>query len=396
MADNIQEQNQQQNSNEQPGGLSAEIKAQMEQSLAIGVPPGSAQQNQQQEQGGNNSPGANDNPPPPVTFEILKEKFGYESPELAIKEIEELRTFKATPPKPQAEPLKFENEFSERLFKAIQSGKIKEVQKSLYEQSQLDSLTTIEVNKENAAEIIKFGLALKHKDLEPDEIEFEYNKQYGIPKEPLKKAGEDDLDFDERTNEWKEKVKFIEMSKVIAAKMMKPELEAAKSKVVFPELSQQVEPEYLQWKQSLQQQQAQNEEIVQSYNGVTAESVGFKLNFIDEKNKVDFNIDYKPDDNQFKQALEVVQNFQKFFDHFKKPDGTPDREGFLQGIIFAMNRKEIAMEFANQSKNGTIKSKLPDNSSGGLVRQIAGHEGEKNEVDEMMKLALGPWQKVAK
>jgi len=55
----------------------------------------------------------------PPTFEIVKERFGYQNPEDAVKEIEELRALKANPPKAE---IKFENEASKKLYEAWTSG----------------------------------------------------------------------------------------------------------------------------------------------------------------------------------------------------------------------------------------------------------------------------------
>jgi len=116
----------------------------------------------------------------PLTFEVLKEKFSYEKPEDAIAEIEQLRLLKSQPPAP--EPIKFENEFNEKLFKAIQSGQVKEVTQLLAQQERLDSLTTSEVTKDNAADIIKLNMQLANKLLTKEDIDFQYKQDYLPPK----------------------------------------------------------------------------------------------------------------------------------------------------------------------------------------------------------------------
>src|ERR1700755_1299232 len=66
-------------------------------------------------------------PPPAVPVDIFtpfKEKFGYEKPEDALTEIEQLRAFKANP---TVAEIKFETPESEKVFKALQGGKLKEV-----------------------------------------------------------------------------------------------------------------------------------------------------------------------------------------------------------------------------------------------------------------------------
>lgn len=109
------------------------------------------------------------------TFDIFKDKFGYEKPEDAFTEIEQLRSLKNNPVKPE---IKFENELSEKLFKAFQGGKEDEVYRYLSEKNRLESLTSQEVTKDSAADIIKLGMQLKYKDLTPQEIDYKFNKQF--------------------------------------------------------------------------------------------------------------------------------------------------------------------------------------------------------------------------
>src|SRR5690606_7235792 len=117
------------------------------------------------EQNTNEGEGANTQQPiEPDVFAPFKEKFGYQSVEDALKEIEELRNLKEKPPVVDVE---FENEQSEKLFKALREGKMNEVYQVLEQQQKLERLTSAEINKENADEIIKLGMQIKYKDLTP-------------------------------------------------------------------------------------------------------------------------------------------------------------------------------------------------------------------------------------
>lgn len=324
---------------------------------------------------------------PADRFLPISEKFGYKTPEEALAALEELQTFKANPPKP--EPIKFENEVSEQIFKAVQAGKVKEVQAILAQQEQLDTLLSGEVNKQTAPEIIKAHFAIKYKDLSPKEIDHKFNKMFGFPKEPVHDENiETEDDFAIRKQEWEAKVAEIEMDRQIEAKTVKNELAAARQNIVLPKIGDDDE-DYKQWKESLQSQPTP-EQVAESYKDITPKMLELAIDFKDEANKVDFKFTYEPSAEQLSNAVSMVSNFQKFLDHFKKPDGTPDREGFLQAILFAINRKEIMTEGLNQAKNGTIKSKLPDNSQGGLVRDMNIQPGlqQKSEFDKQMDASL--------
>lgn len=320
----------------------------------------------------------------PVTFEILKEKYGYDTPETAIKEIEELRALKAAPP--VVTELKYENEKSERVAKALQAGNLKEVYKALDQEERLNELTSIEVNKDTAEKIIKMAIGVKNPQLSSHEIDFQYKNEYIAPKEPVQKATEDDDDFAERHGEWKEKVEYIETKRVIAAKMAQPELELAKSKIVFPEVQQSVDDGYLQYKKSLEDQPKIDAAMKEIYKPFTPKSIETKIRFTDVPNKVDFEFQHEPDVKMFETAKEMALDSNKFLDLFKLPNGEFDNKEYLAALYFAANKEKIITDAINQGKNATIKSFLPDNSGSGIQRQFPQSQ-EPSELDAAMQAA---------
>jgi hypothetical protein len=322
-------------------------------------------------------------------FGALTEKFQYAAPEDAIKEIEELRLFKANPTR---EELKFENDQSKQIFEALRAGKVNEVAAILSQQHKLDSLTSAEVNKDNAAEIIKLGMQLKFKDLTPAEIDYKFNKQFSLPKEPTLLLDETDEDFANRKAEWQDKVQDIEMSKVIEAKLAKPDLDAAKANLKFPEIENNVDEEYVQWKSSIEQQSKLAEENKEAYKKFIPKQLETKLNFNDEANKIAFEFQYEPDAESFNKTVESISNADFFWKNFQNQDGSPNREKFLKTMYFALNAEKVLMEAMKQSKNATLKAQLPDNSTGGLNRQIAQTQ-EPSELDKLMNQSLAPFKR---
>jgi len=118
------------------------------------------------------------------------------------------------------------------------------------------------------------------------------------------------------------------------------------------------------------------------YSKLTPESVEKKLNFNDEANKIAFEFQYKPSQEQFTKAVEATVDERAFWKLFDTPDGTPDRAKFLRVINFAMNEDAVLLEAMKQAKNATIKASLPDNSqAGGLVRQLVTAPPEESEID---------------
>lgn len=394
MADNIIEtQEVDQPLQTQQPTISPEVAELMELSLNMGVPKEQKveQPTQVQEEVNINTGNKQDavltpsEVPQTSFFDTLREKFKYETPEEAISKIEELNSLKN---KPASAEVKFENEFNEKLFKAIQGGKHKEVSQLLMQQEKLESLTTTEVNKDTASDIIKLSMQLKYKDLTPSEIEYKFNKQFSIPKEPIQRIDEDDEDFETRKSDWKETVQDIEMTKIIEAKLAKPELEKAKSSISLPEIDNPVDEDYLQYKKLLEEQSKVDEDVLKAYKSFTPKEIETKINFKDEPNKIAFDFQYEPDSESFNKSVDMALNFDLFFEKFKNQDGSPDRKKFLDAIHFAVNKDKILMEAIKQTKNATIKSFLPDNSNGGGNKYTPQSNTESSEIDKLMRASL--------
>ncbi len=386
MADNIID-NQEVTQTQQPA-VSAEVAEQMAISLNGGFAP-EKQEEGQGNQGGNEQGQqqqvAADQPA--FTFEPFKEKFGYEKPEDIFTEIESLRQLKAAPPVAE---IKYENEQSKAIAEALQGGKTQDVYEFLDKQYKLDKLITAEVNKDTAADIIKLGMQLKYKDLTQSEIDHRFNKQFGFPKEPIKSDLEEETEFEEKHNEWKDKVAEIEMERNIEAKLAKPELETAKASLIIPKSDSAVDQNYLQYLKELEEDKVADVETKQAYKALSPKVVEAKMPFNDEANKIAFEFQYEPTAQEFSEAVEVVVEPDKFWGRYKNSDGSPNREKFLQDIHFILNKEKVIMEAMKQAKNATIKQVvLVDNSSRGIgERQIAQQNGEPSELDKQMRQAL--------
>lgn len=378
----------------QSGGVPADIAQLMELSLNGGV----AQQQEPQQPAQQQEPTQTQEPVVQTdSFAPFKEKFGYQSPEDAIKEIEELRVLKASP----AQVLKFENEQSEKLFTAIQKGEHNKVLEILSQQERLDSLTKAEVNGDNAEAIIKLAMSIENSSLSKDEIDFQFKQNYSLPKPPKEikqRDTEDDEEFAERKADyddalatWKELETNIAMKKSIAAKMAIPKLEAAKSKIVLPEFEDEVDEGYAQYLKVLEDRQKAEPEIQAEYGTFTPKTIEQKVKFIDEANKIDFEFQFEPDSESFNQAREMALDINKFFNSFKSADGKPDRKGFLEALYFGLNRTKVITEAIKQGKNAAIKASLPDNS-GGPQRQFPQTQ-EPSELDKLMQASLNPYSR---
>jgi len=115
--------------------------------------------------------------------EWLKREFGVEDAALLKAEREELKRLKEQSP---AE-IKFADDQSKQIYELLREGgdKKKAVRQFLETQERIETLVTSEVSKETADDIIKLSMQLKYKDLTPKEIEYKFNKEFSLPKEPV-------------------------------------------------------------------------------------------------------------------------------------------------------------------------------------------------------------------
>lgn len=319
----------------------------------------------------------------------LKENFGWETREAAIAELQELRNLKQNPPKP--EPHKFENEESEKLFTAVTKGDRKELFKILEKQEKIDSLTSIEVNKDNAAEIIKFGIQINNPTLTPTEVDFQYRQEYVAGKEPIQKASETDEEFAERHDEWKEKVEIVETKRVIAAKMAQPQLVAAKSKLVLPLPEITVDPEYETFK-------VKNANADESYKNVTVPGIkslketdvvlGFKVD--DPNNQMQFDVVITPTSEDFEKAKQDSLSLNQFL-----AKTCYDKDGKflpqnLQKLVLLYNNfgnyaQSIARQAVNKERERIIAKETAGNNGN---RDYNANNSEKTELQKNMDFAL--------
>ena len=241
--------------------------------------------------------------------------------------------------------------------------------------------------EEVAADIVKMGMQLKYKDLTPEEINYKFNKQFAVPPQPQQGVDEEDEVYNQRVADWQAVVTDKQMELMIEAKLVKPELQNAKTKFTIPEIETPVDEGYIQYKKMLEERPVDDQAVIEAYKAMAPKSIETKINFKDEANKIDFQYQYEPDAAKFAKAVELACNQDQFWSLFKKSDGSPDRERFLDMIYFAIDKENYLLSAMNQTKNATIKASLPDNSQGGLTRQTT-QTVEVNELDQQMRNSL--------
>lgn len=166
--------------------------------------------------------------------EWLKNNFGWENAESAKTELEELRKLRESAT--TKEEIKFANEASEKFYRLLQEGKEDDVYNFLQEKKRIEKLTSSELDDNLAAEVIKMNMQKKYKDLTASEIEYKFNKQFGVPAKPVQQDVETDDEYQQRLSNWEDKVRDIKTEMMIEAKLAKPELERLKSELTLPDI----------------------------------------------------------------------------------------------------------------------------------------------------------------
>lgn len=288
-------------------------------------------------------------PPPPQTNEWYK-TFEWESEEVAKNEITQLRELKNKQP----EEIKFANDESKRLYELIRDGKTKEAVDVINTQERLQSFSTTEVNKENAADIIKLGMSLKNKNLTADEINFLYKQEYTTPKEPVyNEAKETEEEFQERHNEWKEIATNVEIKRTVAAKMAQPELAKLKTELVLPEINKQPVDTEAQQKE-LERFQKIQADFKQALESDFSKFDGYKAAYKD--NEVELAAIYgasEEDKAALKKDLETL-NIDEFLMNRWFNDGKPN---IIQTMKDIQNLKKGDDIFQSGFKEGAAKMK---------------------------------------
>jgi hypothetical protein len=292
--------------------------------------------------------------------EYLKKNFEVESIDAIKAEREELKKLREQKP----QELKFENDKSKQVYDLLQAGKVDEVLEIYNQEKKIDKTLSLEVNKDTAEEIIKTGMSLKYKDLSPSEINYKYNKEFGLPKEPKQATDELDEDFAVRKSEWDEKVKDIEMSKVIEAKLLRPELESSKSKIALPELGQMANAAPKPTQEDLDNFKRQQEAFVKSANTVLNDFTGFATQVKDKD--VDYSVSYTPSKEEKEIVGKVLQRFAEdgfnpnaiFADLWVKEDGTIDVNRLTRDVMRLYTGDKSDAKIANDAAGQRMEQYL--------------------------------------
>lgn len=323
--------------------------------------------------------------------EWLKREFQWESTEQAKAELEELRKLREAQDEQEIE---FENEESLNLFRLFKEGKQDDVYNYLENRKKLDNLLNSDVTKDTAAEIIKLSLKNTYKDLTSEEIEYRFNKEFGIPQKPVQQDIETDEEYAERLSSWEAKVKDVETDLMIEAKLARPELEKMKSELVFPDID---EGRSVQGELTQEELEAQAEYIDQ-FKEIAAEQLldfdGFSVSVKDEEVEIPLSYAISEDEKRY-----VAEQLDKFADsnfdanvilaeRWLDDKGNIDTAQVVKDLALLLSEGKMSQKFVNEAASKRLAEHIRRTSNISLssrASQQTFSPESKTELDKQIE-----------
>ena len=291
--------------------------------------------------------------------EWLKREFNWESAEQAKAELEELRQLRESA-STEAE-IEFANEQSAKLFQLLQEGKEDDLYSFLENKKRIDRLSSADLNTSTAAEIIKLNMAQKYKDLTQEEINYKFNKDFGIPSRPVQKDIETDEEYQERVSAWEGRVKDVETEMLIEAKLAKPELEKYKSELILPDIQFETNNQaYEPTQEELEAIEAQINNFKQSAQAALKSFDGFSVSVKDEE--VEIPLSYAVSDEERSAVATQLERFADanfdanvlLAERWLKPDANGGYE---------INTQQVVRDLALLNSEGRVNQKFVNDAA---------------------------------
>lgn len=281
---------------------------------------------------------------------------GFESADEAKNQVVELRKLKDTMPQEQ----EFANEDSKKFFDYLKAGKEDDVYNFLDQKKKLSRLLIGDVNENTAAEMVKLAMEQKYKDFTPEEINYKFSKQFGIPKEPTQGDLELDEDFETRKNEWKEKVDDIKRDLIIEGKIIKPELEKLNTELVLPNIQKgNNQSTELQSEEELAEIDKRRDQYLESLNNDFKNFNGFEATYKNED--VEIPVAYTISDEEKGSLRGELENFDVegfILNRWFKEDGAPNVKGLMEDIYLLRNKEKVFQKIATDTGNKVLENKI--------------------------------------
>lgn len=287
---------------------------------------------------------------------------------------------------------KYENEVSEKIHQALLENKYDEIYSFLEQKSKFEKLSKAEINNRSIAEeIVKSHMKSQYKDLTDDEINFKFNRQYSIPKEPVQSLTEDDEEFAERKQEWEQKVKDIDMELMIQAKTVKPELLKNQQEIKLPSLGKAKSPE------DMATEKAYIENYLSTAQSTINDFDGIGIDYKDEG--MSFTSSYIPSNEEKQEVANIMESLANaefdanmiFAERWVNQDYTLNTKQMAEDLWFFQNKDRIIQKLVNDSVSKRMSEyrKQTSNISVGGNQANFTPNGEQSESDKMAEYFFG-------
>lgn len=335
----------------------------------------------------------------PVVNEWYKQ-FEWDNEETAKAEIQKLKQT------PQPEEIKFANDLSKQVHELLREGKVDEVMDIYSKQKQLDKVISGNVTPDNAEDIIKLQMKMKFPKLTDAQIDFQFNEDYGVGKKPTMKESELEEEYNERLQEWNDKVARVNMKKEIAATMAIPELQKHKEEIVFPDIKT-LNPNSQSQRQPTQEELAADKKMKEDWTkAATAMAAQFKglsttAKYKDGDKEVEIPVSYGLSPEEVKTLNTKLSAFaESNFDPYTilkerwvDEKGNDKLDQMVEDLSWLMFGKTASQKFANEAAHQRLENYLKEkkniriDSGGG--KDFGASEQQKTQSEQLQEAFWG-------
>jgi len=344
-----------------------------------------------------------DNPPAVSDQEImepkdwLKRHFDTEDVAVLKAEREELKQLK--------EKSK-EFQFDEKQLKTLEylkPEKEDELFNYLQTKKKVDRLISEDVSEKNAADIVKFQMQQKYTTLSPEDIEYKFNRQYGIPKEPKEPQEEKFISTDdyeaakekylEDKQDWEQRVREVKNELLIDAKLAVPDIQKLKSELTLPDIQKPNQQQQLS-QEDLAAIKASADLFVKNAEDFSKEFAGFNVPVKDKD--VDYSVNYSISPEERQTVMGKLKTFAEsgfdanalLADRWVSEDGKSIKtEQMVKDLSRLFAGEKIDQKIALDSANKRIESYLKDKKQINLRETDVQHPSNVGEKTMSEKLA---------
>jgi hypothetical protein len=294
-------------------------------------------------------------------LEYLEKQTGYKSWDEVKATKTELEQLKA---KPQtAAERKFANEKSKQLAEAWEAGETDKVYDFLHTERQLKKAAEL-----SAADAIKLHLQQSNLHYKAADVEDVFKERYSMPKKPVQRASEETEEFQERMDEYTERVGMITRAIERDGIAAKQDLAKQITELVPPEIPKRQEAQGPS-QEALDGRRAFIEGFVKALPKELENFKGFNTVFKDEEVEIPISYGISPEEIKVYQTkLEAFANANLdtntlFTERWLNKDGTINASKAAEDLYVLDNLDKILSKVATETGNQRMKAKFKQASN---------------------------------